>query len=297
MLDRISRRTLLVTASYLVLSACSADVQGSAKTLKFTAIPGESTAEMIEKFGMVAEHLSAELGIPVEYVHVSDYGASVEAFKNGDVLLSWFGGLTGVRARNAVEGARAIAQGKVDPQYKSYFIANAKSGLQASDSFPTALAGKSFTFGSESSTSGRLMPEYFIRQNTGKSPAEFFGSEMRFSPSGHEGTWQLVQGGSFDAGAISYKTYDTRVAEGKIDPDVCKIIWTTPTYPDYSWNAHPDLDKHFGEGFTDKLQATLIAMRDPALLGALMRKEGLIPATNEDFAPLEGLARELDLLR
>jgi phosphonate transport system substrate-binding protein len=291
-----TRLALLAALIGLGLCACSSNVRGSEKTLKFTAIPGENTAEMIEKFGKVAEHLSAELGVPVEYVHVSDYVASVEAFKNGDVLLSWFGGLTGVRARSAVPGARAIAQGKVDPEYKSYFIANAKSGLQASDSFPQELAGHTFSFGSDSSTSGRLMPEYFIRQNTGKSPAEFFGSEMHCSD-GHDQTWQLVQDGSFDAGAISYKTYETRVEEGKIDPNVCRVIWTTPTYSDYSWNAHPDLDLHFGAGFTERLQEALIAMKDPSLLDAMMRKEGLIRASNEDFAPLEDLARKLDLLR
>jgi phosphonate transport system substrate-binding protein len=292
-----SRRALLATACGLALTACTSDVQGSEKPLRFTAIPGENTAEMIEKFGRVAKHLSAELGIPVEYVHVSDYGASVEAFKNGDVLLSWFGGLTGVRARNAVAGARAIAQGKVDPEYKTYFIANIESGLEPSKSFPHALAEHTFTFGSDSSTSGRLMPEYFIRQNTGMVPAEFFGNEMHFSPSGHEGTWQLVQDGSFDAGAISYKTYDMRVSDGSIDPNKCRIIWTTPTYPDYSWNAHPELDKCFGAGFTDKLQATLISITDEALLDAMMREEGLISANNEDFTNLESLARELNLLR
>ena len=296
MTSTLSRRALLPLALALSLASCSDEVQGGEKTLKFTAIPGENTAEMIEKFGLVAAHLETQLGVPVEYVHVSDYGASVEAFKNGDVLLSWFGGLTGCQARNAVKGARAIAQGKIDPSYKSYFIANADSGLEPGDSFPAAIADKTFTFGSDSSTSGRLMPEYFIRQNTGKSPAEFLGSEMKFS-GGHDQTWQLVQDGSFDAGVLSYKTYDTRLAEGKIDPNKCRIIWTTPPYPDYSWNAHPDLDTNFGEGFTDKLQATLIAIEDEALLGAMMRKEGMISATNEDFTPLEELARELDLLR
>lgn len=294
------QRTFATWLSALLLSlalcSCPAKVQGGESVIKFTAIPGESTTEMIEKFGAVARHLSAELGVDFVYEHVSDYGASVEAFKNGDVQLSWFGGLTGVQARNAVPGARAIAQGRVDPKYKSYFIANDQSGLQASDSFPLELASHSFTFGSNSSTSGRLMPEHFIREATGKTPAEFFGGEMQFSGS-HEQTWQLVQSGSFDAGVLSYKTYDTRVQEGKIDPNRCRVIWTTPTYADYSWNAHPDLDLRFGQGFTDRLQQALIGMKDPTLLAAMMREEGLIEAKNEDFEALEALARQLELVR
>jgi phosphate/phosphite/phosphonate ABC transporter binding protein len=138
--------------------------------LRFSAIPDQDKTELKEKFDAWAEHLTAALDVPVEYVPASDYKASVEMFRNGDIQLAWFGGLTGVQARHAVDGARAIAQGKADPQYLSYFIAHKDTGLTESDEFPTDLAMRTFTFGSESSTSGRLMPEFFIRQNTGKSP-------------------------------------------------------------------------------------------------------------------------------
>ncbi|MFT7485926.1 MAG: phosphonate transport system substrate-binding protein, partial [Candidatus Paceibacteria bacterium] len=262
------RENALLIAIALTLTVSSCEVKGADDTLRFSAIPGENTSLMIEKFGALATHLSAELGVPVQYVHVSDYGASVEAFKNGDVSLAWFGGLTGVRARRAVSGAEAIAQGKVDPAYKSYFIANKNSGLTPSDEFPMQLQGKSFTFGSDSSTSGRLMPEFFMREATGKSPKEFLGSEMNFSGN-HDRTLQLVQDGTFDAGVLSYKTYDTRLAEGKVDEEKVFILWTTPAYPDYSWNAHPNLEERFGSGFTEKLQKALVAIEDPALLDAM----------------------------
>ncbi len=292
----LTRRAALLGSLALAWTACGSQVEAVNETLRFSAIPGENTGEMIEKFGAVAEHLSKELGAPVEYVHVSDYGAAVEAFKNGDVSLAWFGGLTGVRARNAVPGAHAIAQGVVDPEYKSYFIANKKSGLKPGEAFPMELAGKNFTFGSESSTSGRLMPESFIRAETGKSPAEFLGAEMQFSGS-HDRTWQLVQDGTFDAGVLSYVTYETRVREGKIDPEECFILWSTPGYPDYSWHSHPNLETKFGAGFTEKVQATLIGIKDKTLLGAMMREDGLIKATDADFAPLESVASDLNLIR
>lgn len=289
--------TLALTVLAACAQGCGVSAEASGPVLRFSAIPGENSSEMIEKFGLLAEHLAAELGVPVEYAHVSDYGASVEAFKGGDVQLAWFGGLTGVRARRAVPGASAIAQGRIDPQYHSYFIANSASGLRPGhETFPLELAGKTFTFGSDSSTSGRLMPEYFLRQATGQSPAEFFGAEMSFSGN-HDRTWQLVQDGSFDAGVLSYVTYDQRVAEGKIDPERCFILWRTPDYPDYSWHARPDLDRQFGDGFSARLQTTLIAIDDPELLGAMMRESGLIPASNEDFEALEGLAEELELVR
>ena len=285
----------LFLAGFALASSCG-NSESTESVLKFSAIPDDNATELQQKFDKVADYLSEKLGVPVEYVPTADYGASVQAFKNGDIQLAWFGGLTGVQARAAVEGSHAIAQGKVDPVYKSYFIAHKDSGLEPSESFPSALAGKNFTFGSERSTSGRMMPEHFIRQNTGKSPAEFLGREMSFSGS-HDTTAKLVQAGTFDAGVLSYKTYDKMVAAGDIDPEVCRIIWTTPTYVDYNWTAHPALDTTFGEGTMDRLQQALIEMSDPELLDAVMRSEGLITAQNSDFDPVAKLATELGFLQ
>lgn len=266
------------------------------KHLRFTAIPNEKTVELREKFAPWEKYLSERLGVRVEYVPTTDYNASVDAFVNGDVQLAWFGGLTGVRAHRAVPGARAIAQGRVDPQYRSYFIAHKDTGLARSDDFPAGLAGRRFTFGSDSSTSGRLMPEYFIRKFTGKAPRDFFGSEMNFSGS-HDKTAQLVQAGTFEAGALDYKTYDRMVAEKKIDPEVCRVIWVTPPYADYHFLSHPKLDEWFGAGFTERLQKALLEADDPALLSAINRPEGLIAARNEEWDDLRDLARRLHLVR
>jgi phosphonate transport system substrate-binding protein len=264
--------------------------------LTFTAIPGDNTTELSAKFKPLEKYLSEKLSVKVQYVPTADYAAAVDSFVNGDVHLAWFGGLTGIRARRKVEGARAIAQGVIDPRYKSYFIAHKDSGLKLGKEFPEALRGKKFAFGSSGSTSGRLMPTYFIKKFTGETADQFFGSVPHFSGS-HEKTAQLVSAGTFHAGAIDYKTYDRLVAEKKIDPKICYVIWTTPVYPDYNWTAHPDLDRKFGEGMIDRLQKTMIEMTDSDLLKAINRQEGLIPAKNEEWDDLAGLAKELGLLR
>jgi phosphonate transport system substrate-binding protein len=264
-------------------------------SLKFSGIPDQNTTELAERFQPLAEHLSGELGVPVEYVPSRDYQATVELFRNGDILLGWFGGLTGVQARAAVNGSRAIAQGDTDPEYYSYFIANARTGLDRSDTFPTGIGALSFTFGSESSTSGRLMPEYFIRQATGLAPSEFFSSPVGFSGS-HDRTAELVESGQYDVGVLNYLVYERRVSEGTTDPEVARIIWQTPTYVDYHWVAHPSLEETFGAGFTQRLQQVLIGIDDPNLLSALPR-ERLIPADDQDHDQLRAVAEELGMLR
>jgi phosphonate transport system substrate-binding protein len=268
---------------------------GSAPVLRFSAIPDQNTTELTQRFAPFAAYLAQELEVAVEYIPARDYQASVEMFRNGDILLAWFGGLTGVQARAAVPGARAIAQGLADPEYYSYVIANAATGLTRSDDFPLEIAGHTFTFGSESSTSGRLMPEHFIRTATGKTPAEFFAQPFGFSGS-HDKTCELVAAGRFEVGVVNYMVYDQRVAAGTTDPEKCRIIWRTPTFADYNFTAHPDLEKKFGEGFTLKLQQTLLGITDPELLAALPRKK-LIAAENAEFAGIAAVARDLGMVR
>ena len=286
----------LALLSTTLLLASSAVPQEKAKVLKFSGIPSKNTTELAAKYAPLADHLTKVLGVKVEYVASADYTASVDSFKNGDVQLCWFGGYTGLQARLAVPNARVIACGKVDKKFHSYFIANKSLGLEKSDTFPKALAGKKFTFGSASSTSGRLMPEYFIRKETGKSPAEFFGAEMSFSGS-HDKTAALVQAGTFDAGAVDFVAFDGFVKEKKIDPEIVKIVWVTPDYVDYHFCAHPRLEEDFGKGFTDKLQAALVAITDSKLLEGMQRPDGLIAAKNEDFDSLKTAALEAGLIR
>lgn len=284
----------VVFSGYMASGSAVRAAESEVPTLRFSAIPDQDETRLREKFSPVAAYLSKSLGVPVEYVHATQYSDSVDLFKNGDIQLAWFGGLTGVQARHAVKGARAIAQGAEDPEFYSYFIAHKDSGIQAGDEFPASIAGKRFTFGSMGSTSGRLMPESFIRQNTGKSPEDLF-SAVSFSGS-HDRTVELVESGQFDVGAVNYTVYDRRVKEGTTDDSVVKVVWKTPVYADYNFTAHPSLDTTYGAGFTDELQQVLIAMSDPALLSAFPRS-ALISATNEDFEAIRELAMQLEFIR
>lgn len=293
--------TFVAVVAALGVGACSrasgsgSDLRRSSVTLAYTAIPDQNSTELIEKFRPFSQWLSRELGLTVEYLPARDYQASVEMFANGDVGFAWFGGLTGVQARERVPGARAIAQGDVDPGYSSYLIANKHTGLTRSDTFPKEIAKYRFTFGSESSTSGRLMPEYFIRKETGKTPQEFFQYPVGFSGT-HDKTAELVATGQYQVGVINYKVYEQRVRDGKTDPDVVRIIWQTPKYADYNWSARPDLDSRYGAGFIDRLAKALTSIDDAAVLVALPRRR-LIAASNDQYAVIRDIAKQLEMVR
>jgi len=217
-------------------------------------------------------------------------------FEDEEVLLAWFGGLTGVKARKAVKGAKAIAQGKEDLQYFSYFIANADTGLELSEEFPESIRSFNFTFGSTHSTSGRLMPQYFIEHlSADKLPIdEFFTRGYAFSGD-HDATCELVESGKAQVGVVSYKTYDKRVEDGETDPIIAKVIWKTPFYADYNFSIHPKVDLIYGERFSKAIQKALVDIEDPGLLAAFPRK-ALIKANNGHFKKIKTLAMRLDLV-
>jgi phosphonate transport system substrate-binding protein len=199
-----------------------------------------------------------------------------------------------VQARKAVPGSQAIAQGAEDVAFKSYFIANAQTGLVKGADLPGGIAGKSFTFGARASTSGRLMPEYFIRKAfPGKTPEQVF-SRVGFSGD-HSRTLQLVQSGAYDIGALDYSLWELETKAGKVDQSKVGIIWETPTYPDYQWTVRGDLDASHGAGFTERLRTALLTVSDPAILEPFARSK-FIPAQNSDYAPVEEIARSTGLL-
>jgi len=263
-----------------------------AETFTFTAIPDEDESRLNERFGKVADYLAEELGVDVKYIPVKSYPAAITAFRNDQVQLAWFGGLSGVQARELVPGSTAIAQGYEDQFFKTYIIANVSTGLEASEEFPQGIKGKTFTFGSKGSTSGRLMPEYHIRENMG-APEDVF-ERVGFSGD-HSRTVTQVESGAFEVGAVNYSVYDNRVAEGTTDPEKVKVIWTTPTYPDYQWTIRGDVDARYGEGFTQKVTDALLNMKDKDLLASFPR-EGFVPASNDDYAPIKATGEAIGLL-
>ncbi|MEE2761778.1 MAG: putative selenate ABC transporter substrate-binding protein [Pseudomonadota bacterium] len=282
------KKLLSTTAIFFALTTVA-----SAETFVFTAIPDQDETALRTRFNQIADHLKSKLNVDTKYIPVKSYAAAVTAFRNNQVQLAWFGGLSGVRARNLVPSSQAIAMGKEDKAFTNYFIAHSSTGLKSNSSFPKELRGKTFTFGSKGSTSGRLMPEYFVRQNFGQAPDKVF-SRVGFSGD-HSRTIALVQSGAFQAGTVNPKVWHKELKAGKIDTSKVSVIWETPTYPNYNWSIRGDVDERFGAGFTKKVRRTLLNMRDPNLLKQFPRS-AFIPASNSDYKPILDVGRAIGLL-
>src|SRR5439155_25425416 len=190
----------------------------SDRAFTISAIPDQDPEKLQRLYGGVATFLSKELGVPVTYRPVTDYTASVTAFKVGELDMVWYGGLTGVQARLQVPGAHAIAQRDIDDQFHSVVIVNKRTEIADL----SGLKGHTFTFGSESSTSGRLMPQYFLEQ-AGIKLGDFKG-QNGFSGS-HDKTIKLVAAGAYDAGALNEQVWQTYIKNHAPELEQVRMIW------------------------------------------------------------------------
>ncbi len=287
-----------LTLVFLAALACANRGQADdSPVLKVGGIPDQDTARLARRYQGFAKYLSDELGVPVEYVASINYAAVVTAFTQDQLQVAFFGGLTGVQARLQNPGAQAIAQREDDAQFHSKFIARSNLPLESLEDLKAQAKDLTITFGSESSTSGHLMPRHFLVQ-AGINLETGFKSEPNFSGS-HDLTWKLVESGSFDVGALNEDVWDRAVREGRMDTSKVQEFFTTPDYADYNWTARPELDQVYGEGFTAKLQEALLKLnpQDHAEILELFSTARFIESNNENYAAIEDVARQQGLIQ
>lgn len=302
---RLRAAVVALVVSIPVLGACAGEARPGAgpgrpvPVLHVGAIPDQDPDKLQRLYATLADHLARELDVDVEYVPVTDYAAAVTLFRTGDLDLVWFGGLTGVQARLQTRGALPVAQRDIDADFHSVFIANAGAGLSPIDDVAglAALAGRRFTFGSESSTSGRLMPQFFLSQ-AGVEESDFAGPPG-FSGS-HDKTIELVASGAFEAGVVNEEVLRSRLADGSVDPTKVVELLRTPPYHDYHWLLRPDAERRFGKGFSRKVEESLLGLDEAGPDGAaildLFGATRFVATTASNYDDIEAIARKLGLV-
>ncbi len=261
------------------------------------AIPDQDPEQVQRLYTKLVDYLEAELGVPVEYEPVTDYAAAVTAFKVGDLDLVWFGSLTGTQARLQVDGAQAIVQRDIDEEFHSVFIANTGTGLEDLSEIAdlNQLKGRTLTFGSESSTSGRLMPQHYLQEAGLNIDTDFKGA-VGFSGN-HDATIKLVEAGTYEVGALNEQVWEARLAAGAVDESKVRLIWRTPPYPNYHWVINPSVADRYGEDFIEQVQTALVSL-DPNVPAEkeildLFGAGAFIPTDNDNYAEIEAVGRQI----
>ena len=234
-------RLLLVAVLFLAPVAAGAYVPD---VLRVSAIPDENPTELMRIYAPFAEYLGRELGMKVQFTPVVDYAATVEGLAAKKLDLVWYGGFTSVQAVRRTNGnATRLAMRQEDAEFKSVFVARPGSSIKGL----ADLKGRTFAFGSVSSTSGHLMPRYFLLQ-AGVTPEKDM-KQLAYSGA-HDATALWVESGKVEAGALNFLVWDKLVQQKKVDLARVNVFYTTPPYVDYVWTARGDLDKGIQERIT-----------------------------------------------
>ena len=257
---------------------------------KVTAIPDESPTELTRKAAPLMQYLAQKLGMKVEFTPVSDYAAAVEALANKQVDLAWYGGFTFVQA-NIRSGGKAVplVQREEDEKFRSVFISSDPAIKTLAD-----LKGKNVSFGSQSSTSGHLMPRSYLLQAAIDPDKDF----KRVAYSGaHDATIAAVAAGKVDAGALNISVWEKFVADKKVDTDKVKVIYTTPPYFDYNWTVHADMPLAQREKLTQAFLDLNKNTREGKEILESQRATRFIPTKVDNYKGIEAAARSAGLLK
>ena len=261
------------------------------QVLRVTAIPDESPTELARKFEPLGKYLESRLGMKIEWTPVTDYAAAVETLANRKVDLAWFGGFTFVQS-SVRSGGKTIplVQREEDTVFKSVFIASKDSGINSLED----LKGKTLSFGSQSSTSGHLMPRSFLL--AAKIDPDKDLKRVSFSGA-HDATIAAVASGKVDAGALNISVWNKFVEDKKVDPTQVKVIYTTPPYFDYNWTVHADMPA----ALRDKIAQAFLDLNPSTPQGAeilkLQRAAKFVPTRVENYNGIKSAAENAGLLK
>jgi phosphonate transport system substrate-binding protein len=280
-----SRRVLLALAFLALGSAAQAQ-----QVFRITAIPDESPTELARKAEPLVKYLEGKLNMKVEFTPVTDYAAAVETLVNKQIDMAWFGGFTFVQAQQRSGGkVIPLVQREEDEKFRSVFITTEPAIKSLAD-----LKGKTLSFGSQSSTSGHLMPRSYLLA-AGIDPdrdlrrAAFSGA--------HDATVAAVASGKVDAGALNISVWDKLVADKKVDPSKVRVFYTTPTYFDYNWTVHADMPAPLREKLTKAMLDLNPSTPEGKQVLDLQRATRFIPTRADNYKGIEGAARNAGLLK
>ncbi|MBC7716191.1 MAG: putative selenate ABC transporter substrate-binding protein [Pseudorhodobacter sp.] len=276
----------------LGMALCAfAAITSAQQTLRVTAIPDESPTELARKFEPLGKYLESKLGMKVEFTPVTDYAAAVETLVNKKVDLAWFGGFTFVQSSVRSSGKTIpLVQREEDTVFKSVFITSKDSGITKLED----LKGKTLSFGSQSSTSGHLMPRSFLL--AAKVDPDKDLKRVSFSGA-HDATIAAVASGKVDAGALNVSVWNKFVEDKKVDPAEVRVFYTTPAYFDYNWTVHADMPAALREKITRAFLDLNASTPQGAEILKLQRAAKFVPTSVENYNGIKAAAENAGLLK
>ncbi len=287
----ISRRPLLAAVFTTLALATTFNAHAQQKVLRVSAIPDEAPTELQRKFKPLGDYLEKAVGMPVKFTPVTDYAAVVEGLANDQIDLAWLGGFTFVQAKLRTDGkAVPIVQRAEDEAFTSKFIVPEDSRAKTL----ADLKGATFAFGSPSSTSGHLMPRFFLMKD-GIDPDKDFKT-VAFSGA-HDATVAFVASGRAEAGVLNASVWQKLIEAKNPNAARVRVLATTPPYFDYNWTVRPGLDPALTAKITDAFLALDPAKPEDKSILDLQRASRFVPTKASNYDGIEAAGKSAGLIK
>jgi phosphonate transport system substrate-binding protein len=272
----------------VLLSGCSRTENQSQRMLRISMIPTTDPGNIIRQSQPFIDYLQKKTGAKVALTVPTNYAAVVEAVSNDRVDVAYLGGFTFVQA-SARAGAVPLVQRERDQNFHSLFITQPKSPIHSLKD----LKGHSFAFGDVNSTSGHLMPAFFMQQQD----VDQSVIDKAIYTGGHDATALAVANGKVDAGAIDELVYGRMMKEGKLSESQVRVFYTTPPFFDYVWAARKGLNPATAKAFADAMLALDAGNPEQKAILDLLNASKYVKAEDSSYGPLRQAAKDAGLLK
>jgi phosphonate transport system substrate-binding protein len=285
--SRSHRRFILgaMTLALYLLSGCDSKPASEAK-LRISMIPTTDPGKALRENEPLLAYWQKQTGRTPELTIPTNYAAVVEALANNKVDIAYLGGLTYVQA-SARAGVKPLVQRTIDQQFHSLFITPADSKIHS-----LADLHGHFVFGDVNSTSGHLMPLYYLlRENV--DPAVIKNASYSGA---HDATALAVANGKAEAGSMDEQIYKKMTANGQLKPGSVRVFYTTPPFFDYVWVANKNLDPKIADSFAAAMNGLNAGNPNQKALLDLLNAKEYVPANDGDYGKLREAAKSAGLL-
>jgi phosphonate transport system substrate-binding protein len=284
----VNKRAVVIAVTALMsisLAGCNSKPVSDAK-LRISMIPTTDPGKALRENQPLLAYWQKQTGQTPELTIPTSYAAVVEALANNKVDIAYLGGFTYVQA-SARTGVKPLVQRTIDQQFHSVFITPTNSKIHS-----LADLHGHFVFGDVNSTSGHLMPLYYMQQE--KVDPEVIKNA---SYSGaHDATALAVANGKAEAGAMDEQVYRKMLANGQLKPDAVRVFYTTPPFFDYVWVANKNLDPKIADSFAAAMKGLSPDNPDQKAVLDLLSSKGYLTANDGDYGKLREAAQSAGLL-
>ncbi len=288
----------ITLASTKILSACTSNADNSTAAIKeinFGVLSTESQSNQKPIWEPFAAEMSKEIGIPIKPFYVTQYAAVIEAMRFGKVQAAWLGGKSYVEAAKIAD-AEAFAQVITEDGtkgYYSYLIANkdnpitAQAKAEGGDNYVVKNAAKlTFAFNEPNSTSGFLVPSYYVFTKNNVEPKKAF-KRLIFAGN-HEATALAVANKQVDVATNNSEALGRLELTNPTARKKIEIIWKSSEIPSDPITYRKDLP----EDIKKKLQNFFYNYKDEKVLKPF-KVSGFAPAQDKTWDTI----RELEIAK